>query len=119
MGAGGRDPQPALRHLLRDETSQPNHLVPSLGHGLAHLAADLDDGLVQLRLHLLPEDELVRVQDLGDVGGELPRLGVDDLVLLLDPDRERRRLHPITVSLGSNGGKRKALTLRAMTRPDP
>jgi hypothetical protein len=38
---------------------------------------------VQLRLHLF-ENEMVALEDLGDVRAELPRPRVDDLVLFLD-----------------------------------
>src|SRR5207248_11025109 len=49
--------------------------------------------LVHLRLDLLAELELVVLQELRDVGAQLARLRVNDLVLFLDTDGERRRVH--------------------------
>src|SRR5207253_9638550 len=51
-------------------------------------SADLDDRLVQLRLDLIAEGGGARRQQLRDVRTELPRLGVDNLKLLLDADGE-------------------------------
>ena len=63
---------------------------------LADLGADLDHRLVQFGLDLLAEDELALLEDLRDVRLQLPRLRVDDLVLFLDPDRQRRGLHTVS-----------------------
>jgi hypothetical protein len=46
---------------------------------------------VQLRLDLA-QDQLVLLQDLRDVGAQLARLRIDDLVLFLDADGQGRRL---------------------------
>ena len=73
--------------------AEPHQLGPRLGRRLADLGADLDHRLVQLGLDLLAEDELALFEDLRDVRLQLPGRGVDDLVLFLDAERQRRRLH--------------------------
>jgi hypothetical protein len=42
---------------------------------------------VQLRLDLL-EDDVIALEDLGDVRAELARNGIDDLVFLFDSEGE-------------------------------
>src|SRR3989441_2553691 len=54
--------------------------------------ADLHDRLIQLGLHL-GQDQMISGEELRDVRFELARRGIDDLVLLLDAERERRWLH--------------------------
>ena len=36
------------------------------------------------------QDDAALLEELLDVGGQLPRIGIDDLVLLLDPDGQVR-----------------------------
>ena len=52
---------------------------------LADSSADLDHRLVQLRLDLA-QQEMIAVENLGDVRLQLPGFGIDDLVLFLDPE---------------------------------
>ncbi len=93
MGARGGDLEAVARGQLDDRAAQVDQLGAHLRGRAADLGADLDDGLVQLGLHLL-EEAVVRLEDLGDVRRQLARLRVDDLVLFLDAERERRGLHP-------------------------
>jgi hypothetical protein len=48
--------------------------------------------LVELRLDLL-EDHVIALEDLGDVGAELPRNRIDDLVFLFDSQGEGGWFH--------------------------
>ena len=58
-------------------------------NGVADAGADLDHRLVHLRLDALGENRLALLHDLGgDVRTQVPRLGIDGLVFLLDPDVE-------------------------------
>ena len=66
-------------------------VLADLGDVLADARADLDDRLVHLGLDPLLQDELALVEDLLDVGAQLPRLGIEDLELLLDAEGEGRR----------------------------
>src|SRR5262249_9538831 len=54
----------------------------------AHGGADFDHRLMHLGSHALAEDALAVLDDAADVRLELARLRVDDLVLLLDSERE-------------------------------
>src|SRR5690606_7104426 len=72
--------------------TKPDQLVAHLGRRVTDAGADLDHRLVQLGLDLA-EYHRILLEDLGDVALELPGLGIDDLVLLLDPDGERGCLH--------------------------
>src|SRR2546430_16974131 len=47
---------------------------------------------MQLGLHL-GQDQMISGEELRDVRFQLARRGIDDLVLLLDAERERRWLH--------------------------
>ncbi len=90
--------------------------------GLANRAPHLDDRLVELGLELLSQDDVVRLEDLGDVGGELAGLGIDDLVLLFDSDRERWSLHPALpalVSLNARGIDEKLTPALGSPTPRP
>ena len=64
---------PFARGQLDHRAAEVHQLGPHLGGRAADLGADLDDGLVQLGLHLLQE-AVVRLQDLGDVRGQLSGL---------------------------------------------
>ncbi len=79
---------------------QPDDLGPHLADVLPHLrdvladaGADLDDRLVHLGLDPLLQDEPALLQNLLDVGAQLPRLRIDDLELLLDAEREGGFFH--------------------------
>ncbi len=97
MGARRGDLEPVARGQLDHRAPEVHQLGSHLGGRAADLGADLDDGLVQLGLDLLQE-AVVRLQDLGDVGGQLSGLRIDDLILFLDPEGERRGLHPVLLS---------------------
>ena len=56
---------------------------------LADLGAQLHLRLQQLRFHLPVDDLALFVQQLGDVGFQLPGFGIDDLIFFLDADGER------------------------------
>src|SRR5207248_3444578 len=90
VGAGGRDLEVAPGGQLHDPAPQAHDLLAHLGGRLADVRADLDDRLVELRLHLLAQDQLPLLEQLGDVRAQLARLGIDDLVLFFDSDVERR-----------------------------
>ncbi len=90
-----------------DRLTKPHQLGANLGRGRAHSASDLDHRLVQLGFDAGDGHLTVRIQNLSDVRTQLARLRIDDLVLLLDPEGERRLLHgqmpsmmPFRVPLG-------------------
>jgi hypothetical protein len=108
-GPVGEGVRPGRGHPQVLAGRQPDHHPPQalqlgarLRRRLAHARPDLHDALVQLGLDLA-QHQVVVVQDLGDVGAQLPRLRVDDLVLFLDPDGERRRLHGSSPGTRVNG----------------
>src|SRR4051812_943840 len=92
MCARGGDFQAAPGHELQDLTAESHQLGTRLCRRPAHLRADLHNRLVQLRLDLC-QHEMIATQDLRDVGLQLARLRIDDLILFLDSEGERRRLH--------------------------
>src|SRR5258707_6640863 len=110
MRAGGRNAQSVLRRQPDHMAAQLGQLGAQLGRRLAHLAADLDDRLVQLRLHLR-QHPVILLENLGDVGLQLPRFGIDDLVLLFDAERERGRLHRGSTSMVGTWDPPPAVTL--------
>ena len=57
--------------------------------------------------HDFAQDQVIRLQDLRDVRTQLTRLRIDDLVLLLDADRERRRFHERSFPALSDGPPRR------------
>ncbi len=84
--AGRRDRQAILVRYVAGRRAQADELGARLPHVLADLRADLDLRLHQLRLDLVVEDHPALIEELLDVRGQLPGLGIDDLVLLLDAD---------------------------------
>lgn len=76
-----------------DRPSKSHNLGADFGRRRAHPASDLDHRLVQLGLDALDRNLSVRIQDLSDVRTQLARLRIDDLVLFLDPEGQRRLLH--------------------------
>ncbi len=88
VGAGRGHHQAVRRGHLGDRPAQPDHLVARLGDRAADAAADLDLRLHQLGLDLVLEHQPALLEELLDVGGQLPALRVDELVLLLDADGE-------------------------------
>ena len=92
MGAGGGDHEAVFGGESHHETAQADELVARFLRRAAHLRADFHHRLVKLRLHLADRD-VVALQHLGDVRPELARLRIDDLILLLDAERQRRCLH--------------------------
>jgi len=87
-----RDLQPSLGRESDDRAAQPDELRAKVRRAATDLAPDLDHRLMQLGLHLL-EDEMIALEDLGDVRAELARLGIDDLVLFLDPEGQAWGAH--------------------------
>ena len=86
---GGRHhPQAAAAREAIQLAAHLHQLALHLPHVLADRGSDLDHRLVELRTHPLAQDRLAPLDDLADVAAELPRLGIDDLVLLLDSQRE-------------------------------
>jgi hypothetical protein len=92
VSAGGRDDEAALGREVHHHPAQPDDLLTELRRRSTDAASDLDHALVQLRLDLV-HDHLVANENLGDVGFELERGGIDDLVLFLDADGERGGFH--------------------------
>ncbi len=90
MSAGRCELQPVGLREVEDVAAQPDELLPRLLDAVADPAADLDLRLEKLGLDLVLEHDLALVQKLLHEGGELSALGIDDLVLLLDADRELR-----------------------------
>ena len=71
---------------LHHAAAQPHQLFANFLRRPADRRADLDDRLVQLRLHL-PEEAVVVLEELRDVRLQLASLRVDDLVLFFDANR--------------------------------
>src|SRR6266566_3021840 len=92
MCARGGDLEPAPGHQFQDLSPQPHELGARLRRRIADLGPDFDNRLVQLRLYLR-EHEVIAAQDFRDVRLQLAGLGVDDLILFLDAEREGGRLH--------------------------
>ena len=63
-----------------------------LGGGPAHRGADLDHRLMELGLHFAQQHR-VFLEDLRDVGAECARGRVDDLIFLLDAERQAGAVH--------------------------
>jgi hypothetical protein len=91
-----RDLESTLGRQIDDRAAQPHQLRAQIRRTPAHLASHLDHGLVQLGLHFL-EHEVITFENLGDVRSELPRGGVDDLVLFLDAEGEGGGMHEFEV----------------------
>ena len=92
MGARGGDLEPVPGHQFQDLSPQSHQLGARLRRRVANLSPDFDNRLVQLRLYLR-QHQVIAAQDFRDVRFQLAGLGVDDLVLLLDPQGERWGLH--------------------------
>ena len=86
MGAGRHDPVAALFRDFGHHASKPGDLPPDFLNVLADLGAHFHLGLKEFRLDLVAEDPLPLLEKLGDVGGQFPRLGIDDLVFLFDSE---------------------------------
>src|SRR4029077_13053595 len=86
------DPEAVLGREPHDVPAQADQLGPHLGRRPAYRGADLHDRLVQLGLHL-GQNQMIASEELRDVRFQLARRGIDDLVLFLDAERERGRLH--------------------------
>ncbi len=93
--------------------AQPDQFAADLGGRLADAGADLDHGLVQLRLDLLAEDDLPSFEDLRDVGAQLAGRGIDDLVFFFDAERQRWGFH------GRSGYYRSSITNVGTVEPPP
>ena len=95
MSAGGKNLQAVLSCQVDDRAPESHDLLADLGRGLTHRAADLHHRLMQLRLDVLDGNVPV-FEDLRDEGFQLAGLRVDNLVLLLNPERERWCLHGLS-----------------------
>lgn len=91
MRAGGGDSQTVRRRRFDNRAAKLDQLVPGLLDRSADARADLHLALVQLRFHVT-ELRQVGLHDLLDPAHQQAGLGIDDLILLLDPDSERRRI---------------------------
>src|SRR5688572_19415625 len=92
MRARRRDAEILLQREVHHEAAQAAQLEARVFRRLADGRANFHDRLVQFRLDLA-QHQLVFLQDLRDVGTQLARAGIDDLVFLFDANGERRRLH--------------------------
>ncbi|MNL41779.1 hypothetical protein D3C87_1642030 [compost metagenome] len=88
VGARGHDLEAVLLGQAGDRRAQLHDVLGGLGDVGADVGADLDDRLVHLGLDALAEDHAPLFEHDRDVTAKLPRLGIDDLVLFLDPDGE-------------------------------
>src|SRR6185503_3337925 len=111
MRPRGRDLEPTFRREVDDRTAQPHELRAEIRRTATHLASDFYHRLVKLRLHLL-EDEVIAVQNLGDIRTELACGGIDYLVLFLDAKSEARCAH-VTRSWGARRDDVRLGCLRA------
>ncbi len=118
MRPGGGDPQARGPEERRERPAQPQHLLAGLADVGADLRAHLDDRLQHLRLHLVSEMRPRGGEERVDVAAQLP-LGVDDLELLLDADREARHVpdpHPVRARV-MPGPPRRTSGRRSPRRP--
>src|SRR5467141_1907 len=92
MCARGGDLEPVPGHQFQDLSPQSHELGARLRRRVADLGPDFDNRLVQLRLYLR-EHQVVAAQDFRDVRLQFAGLGIDDLVLFLDAEREGWGLH--------------------------
>src|SRR5436309_237299 len=88
MRAGAGDAHAFRLQQVGQRAAHVRQLVPRLVDVLAYGGSDLDNRLHHLPLDLLPELRSGGREQRVDVRVELPRR-VDDLVLLLDPDRQQ------------------------------
>jgi hypothetical protein len=89
MGARGRDGQAVAPGQPGELAAQADDLAAGHLDVLADGGPDLDHRLVHLRLQLVLEQLPAGFQKLLDVGAQVPRLQVDELELLFDPQREQ------------------------------
>ena len=88
MRAGGGDREADPLGRARELAAVAEDLLAQLADVGADLRADLDDRLVHLALDLLAQHRRARRQELGHVRPQFSALGVDDLELLFDAERE-------------------------------
>ena len=69
-------------------TAQLDHLLPRARGITANLCAQLDDGLMHLRLDPLFQNDFAAGNDLLNVRTQFARLWIDDLKFLLDAESE-------------------------------
>src|SRR5688572_1298313 len=103
--ARGGDAQAFLAGKAVNEAAQTAQLLGCVRRGFAHRRADLNDRLVQLGLYFA-QDVFVFEEDLVDVGAELARDRIDDLVFFFDADRQ-------------GGGFHRAATINVATLEPP
>src|SRR5437868_498434 len=103
MRAGARDAQTRRLQEVGQRLAHLAQLMTGLVDVLAHGGPDLDHRLHHLPLHLFAESLLGGGQQRIDVRMELPG-GVDDLVFLFDPDRQKAvatHAGPSTTNVGT------------------
>ena len=82
------DAQSVFARELDDLAAQSGHLLARLFHILADRRPDLDDRVVHLTLDFVFEPLLAFGEHLLDVRFQFARLGIDNLKLLFDAERE-------------------------------
>src|SRR5687767_663692 len=120
---GGSDLVSLSCRQLHHTPPQVNELVADILRCVADRGTHLDDGLVQLRLHLTEHQPLV-LQDLRDIRLQLPGGRVDDLVLLFNSYRETWTLHRLETDVGCGmwdvrEGRSQADLIRCWVLPHP
>ena len=88
MRAGGGDAQPDALGGVGEIAPRADDFFRQLLGRRADFGTDLDDRLVHFPLDLIAEGGRARLEQLGDVRAQLPRVGIHDLELFLDADRE-------------------------------
>ncbi len=95
MRACSKDLEIFFSSKADDRSPEPYNLFADLRGCMTDAASHLEHRLMQLWLNILDRDPAI-LQDLGDVGAQLAGLRVDNLVLLLNPERERWCLHGLS-----------------------
>jgi hypothetical protein len=104
MGSGGHHASALIFRQPAHGLAQVDHLGSGLLHVVADHRADFHHGLKHLLLDLVMEEILTIRQNLGYGGAKVPRLRVDDLKLLFDPNRELGLHHSFSSSFTTKVG---------------
>ena len=109
VGGGSSDTKAVFAAEADDFAAEFLELVLGFFDVGADRGTDFDDRLMHLRLDALLECDLAFFNDLGvDVGAQIPGLGIDSLVFLLNSERERR-LHGPTLKGRPPRNSRRAI----------
>ena len=98
MRACRGDAQSVFACQADDLAAQASDFAPCFGDVLTNRSADLDHRVMHLPLDLLLEPLLPLGKHLLDVRLQLARLGIDDLKLLFDAEREGGLEHSCSLS---------------------